>query len=328
MTEVKKVGLRDLLPATEKVMQHASCVSINNQKILELARKIPEFSSMSRTPFKIIGDELKNDLQLIFIKNAVNFSFWPDLSKPRWMVEEKEGESHNTKWGADALNICLERALKNGTKILSPNFLNTLTEGQVKYLFRGYQGTEIPMIHERWICLKNIGFVLLGEFRGKYLNVVEEADYDAVALVDFIAEKFSSYFDVSRFRSMRVPFLKRAQLCAYHTHLTLRRYGKEGLKNIDQLTAFADYRVPQVLREFGVLEYSPRLSQRVHKNELILRDDPAEVQIRAATIRAVELIRELHNGKYTPAQIDSVLWGMTREMKFGEPFHRTRTVFY
>ena len=328
MTEVKKIGLRDLLPATEKVMQYASCVSINGQKVLELAQKIPEFSSTFRAPLKIIGDELKIDLQLIFVKNAVNFSFWPDLSKPQWVVEEKEGESHDTKWGADALNICFDRALKNGMKILSPNFLNSLTEGQVRHLFRGYQGTEIPMIHERMMCLKDVGFVLLGEFRGKYLNVVEEANYDAVALVNLIAENFSSYSDVSRFRSMRVPFLKRAQLCAYHTHLTLRRHGKSGLKNIDQLTAFADYRVPQVLREFGVLEYAPRLSERIRNNVLIIRDDPAEVQIRAATVRAVELIRELHNGKYTPAQIDSVLWGMTRQVKFKEPFHRTRTIAY
>ncbi|MEW6617350.1 MAG: queuosine salvage family protein [Patescibacteria group bacterium] len=328
MIEVKKVGLRDLLPSTEKVMQRASCVKINNEQVLTLARKIPEFSNTSHAPLKIIGDELKNDLQLIFIKNAVNFSFWPDVSKRQWVIEEKEGESRHTRWGADALSISLDRALKSGTKVLSPNFLNTLTEEQVKYLFRGFLGTEIPMVHERLLCLKNIGFVLIGKFRGKYQNVVEEADYDAVALVDLIAENFSSYFDTSRFRSMRVPFLKRAQLCAYHTHKVLRRYGESGLKNISELTAFADYRVPQVLREFGVLEYSPYLAEKIRKNELIERDDPAEVQIRAATVRAVELIRELHNGKYTPAQIDSVLWGMTRKMKFKEPFHRTRTIAY
>lgn len=327
MIRAKRVELQDLLSATEKVMQRASCVRINNEKTLELAQKIPEFSS-TRAPFKIIGDELKIDLQLVFVKNAVNFSFWPDVSKRQWVVEEKEGESRYTKWGADALSVCLDRALKDGTKILSPNFLNNLTEGQVSHLFRGFLGTEIPMVHERWICLKNIGFVLLGEFRGKYQNVVEEANYDAVALVNLIAEKFSSYSDISRFRSMRIPFLKRAQLCVYHTHKVLRRYGKDGLKNISELTAFSDYRVPQVLREFGVLEYSSHLSEKIQKKELILRDDPAEVQIRAATIRAVELIRQLHNGKYTPAQIDSVLWGMTRKMEFREHFHRTRTVFY
>jgi len=328
MIERKEVGLQDLLSTTEEVMQRASCVKINNEKILMLAQKIPEFLNTSRAPFKIIGDELKNDLQLVFIKNSVNFSFWPDVSDAQWIVEEREGESRHTRWGADALSISLERALKNGTKILSPNFLNTLTEGQVQYLFRGYQGTEIPMIHERLLCLKNVGFVLVGKFRGKYQNMIEESEYDAVKLVNLIAEHFSSYFDISRFRSMRVPFLKRAQLCVYHTHKVLGRYGENGLKNISELTAFSDYRVPQVLREFGVLEYSPHLAERIRKNVLILRDDPAEVQIRAATVRAIELIRELHNGKYTSAQIDSVLWGMTRKMEFKESFHRTRTIAY
>ena len=328
MIETKKVQLQYLLSATEKVMQRASCVKINNERVLELAHKIPEFSNTFHTPFKIIGDELKNDLQLVFIKNSVNFSFWPDTSSRQWVIEEREGESHNKKWGADALNICLDRAIKSGMKILSPNFLNTITLEQTKYLFRGFLGTEIPMVEERMTCLKNVGFVLIGEFRGKYQNVVEAADYDAVKLVDIISERFSSYSDISRFRSMRVPFLKRAQLCAYHTDKVLRRYGENGLKNIDQLTAFSDYRIPQVLREFGVLEYSPRLGEKIHRKELILRDDPAEVQIRAATVRAVELIRQLHNGKYTSPQIDSILWNMTRKMEFKEPYHRTRTAFY
>ena len=33
--------------------------------------------------------------------------------------------------------------------------------------------------------------------------------------------------------------------------------------DIDQLTMFADYRVPVVLRELGVLQYSPTLAAQV-----------------------------------------------------------------
>ena len=328
MVEVKKIGLEDLLPTTEKVMKHATHVSINNNRAMELARKIPELFGRFHIPFKIIGEELKIDLQLVFVRNSINFSFWPDFSKPRWVVEDKEDESRNIKWGADALDICFERALKDGTKVLSSNFLNYMTEGQMKFLFRGLHGIEIPMLEERMHCLKNIGSVLLGEFCGKYLNVIEVAEYDAVKLVNLVAERFSSYSDISRFRSMRVPFLKRAQLCAWHTDIVLRRYGKSGLKNVDKLTAFADYRIPQILREFGVLEYSERLKEVIRKEELILRDDPMEVEIRAATIQAVELIFQSNNGKYNSAEIDSILWKMTRSLNLRRPFHRTRTRFY
>lgn len=328
MIKIKKVGLEDLLPITKKVMEHAAYVSINSDRALAIVHKIPEFLDKFRIPFKIIGEELKIDLQLIFVRNAINFSFWPDPLKPQWVVEKREGHTSHIKWGADALNVCFERALQDGTKVLSPNFLNHITEGQMKFLFRGLHGTEIPMSEERMYCLRNIGSVLLEKFGGKYLNIIEIAEYDAVKLVDLIAEKFSSYSDISRFRSMRVPFLKRAQLCAYHTDIVLRHYGQNGLKHVDRLTAFADYRIPQILREFGILEYSERLKNVIRKEELILRDDPMEVEIRAATIQAVELIRQHSNGKYISAEIDSILWKMTRSLKLRKPFHRTRTRFY
>ena len=33
--------------------------------------------------------------------------------------------------------------------------------------------------------------------------------------------------------------------------------------DLDQLTMFADYRVPQLLRPLGILEYRPALAQRI-----------------------------------------------------------------
>lgn len=38
-------------------------------------------------------------------------------------------------------------------------------------------------------------------------------------------------------------------------------YGR--FDDIDQLTMFADYRVPAALREFGILEYALALAQKV-----------------------------------------------------------------
>ncbi len=329
MTERKKIGLEDLLPTTEKVLERAVHVSVNDSYIQALAQRITEFFSYFHDSLEIKGDDLKVDLQLIFVRNVVNFSFWPDPHKSRWMVKYFKNDCSYTNGGYDALEFCFERAIeKDGTKVLSPNFLTHITEGQTKFLFRGWQETEIPMLYERIQCLKNVGSVLLGEFKGKYLNVVEAAEFDAVKLVDLIAEKFASYYDVARFHSMRVPFFKRAQLCARDTDLILRRYGKNGLKNIDKLTAFADYKVPQILRELNVLEYSESLKETIQRKKQILRDDPMEVEIRAATVQAVERIRQFHNGKYLSSEIDSLLWKMTQEWDFKETYHRTRTIFY
>ena len=40
-----------------------------------------------------------------------------------------------------------------------------------------------------------------------------------------------------------------------------KSYGE--FRDIDHLTMFADYRVPAVLREFGILTYSSALAQQV-----------------------------------------------------------------
>lgn len=54
---------------------------------------------------------------------------------------------------------------------------------------------------------------------------------------------------------------------------------------------FADYRVPAVLRQVGVLRYSDRLAARVAAGELVEPGGREEAEIRGCTIHAVELLR-------------------------------------
>ena len=44
----------------------------------------------------------------------------------------------------------------------------------------------------------------------------------------------------------------------------LQGRGLGAFHDIDRLTMFADYRVPVVLRQLGILEYSPELAFKVH----------------------------------------------------------------
>lgn len=52
----------------------------------------------------------------------------------------------------------------------------------------------------------------------------------------------------------------------------------------------ADYRVPVVLREMGVLRYSPDLAAAVDGRQQLAAGGQAEVEIRAASVAAVELV--------------------------------------
>lgn len=56
-------------------------------------------------------------------------------------------------------------------------------------------------------------------------------------------------------------------------------------------TCDADYRVPVVLRELGVLGYAPALAEAVDSRRELAAGSQEEVEIRAATVEAVERLR-------------------------------------
>jgi hypothetical protein len=62
--------------------------------------------------------------------------------------------------------------------------------------------------------------------------------------------------------------------------------------NQNDLTMFADYRVPQILRQFDILKYSEELASLIDSETEIAYSSPYEVEIRACTVVAVELILE------------------------------------
>ena len=65
--------------------------------------------------------------------------------------------------------------------------------------------------------------------------------------------------------------------------------------DLHKLTMFADYRVPQILRSVGVLEYSTELSEKIDNYVEIIHGSLEEVELRACTIIAVEKLKEVCN---------------------------------
>ena len=130
-----------------------------------------------------------------------------------------------------------------------------------------------------------------------------------------------------------VPFFKRAQLTAADLSLALGAKGRGAFRDLNRLTIFADHLVPHVLRIDGVLAYGPGLAARIDREDLITPGSPEEVEIRAAAVHAVELMRESlarHGLSVTSMGLDYVLWnrGQQRHYKTIKPRHRARTVYY
>jgi hypothetical protein len=100
---------------------------------------------------------------------------------------------------------------------------------------------------------------------------------------------------------------------------------------LNELTAFADYKLPQLLRNVGILRYAVPLAEKIDNQVPLAAGSEEEVEIRGNTVWAVELMgQELDAlGLRLPSyQIDWMLWYASQDSKHMKPYHRTRTIYY
>jgi len=64
-----------------------------------------------------------------------------------------------------------------------------------------------------------------------------------------------------------VALYKRAQILVADIWACCAGAGYGAFSDIDSITAFADYRVPQLLVSFNVLQYSDSLTDMLHNSE-------------------------------------------------------------
>ncbi len=143
---------------------------------------------------------------------------------------------------------------------------------------------------------------------------------------------FPSFRDEAVYHGQTVYFWKRAQIFVADLYHAFAGKAWGGFSDLDQLTAFADYKLPQVLRHLGVISYHPDLELRIDQREHLPAGSEEEVEIRAATIWAVEALREtFHQAGISTysMDVDQWLWRLGQIETFrGQPYHRCRTIFY
>src|SRR3989344_3722425 len=228
---------------TALVVRNSQLASLNRDKLKKfsqiLNKRIQERKLLTETQFS----HSALSPQLVFIQDAINFCFWAKKGQPKWTVEYPAGVVHN---GWYALTACFERANAEGIPILDVNFLESITETDVRHILRGKGQSEAPLLNERTAILREVGKILNRHFAGLFDNILKQANNDAPQIARTIITRFPSFNDFSILKDKTINFQKRAQLCAYDLSLlpTLR------ITNTDHLTAFADYKLPQILRSF------------------------------------------------------------------------------
>jgi hypothetical protein len=316
--------MKNLLEKCTDIQSLFTGVSIDQNKLEEFARSIdPTKVNLSEITLGNHGWEVDDSLQLLTLFNSMNFTFWCNKDEPKWTIT-LDGKEYD---GSTALFKALEQEA-----ILNPSILNAdswvkLTKIELGRILKG--NIEIPMIEERVQLTNETGRILLEKYEGSVRRMVISNNFDTVELLKDLELNFPSYQDTQRFNDVDLPFLKRAQLHVRMISDTLKGEG-DSLKNLDKLTAFADYKVPQILRRLGILVYSRNLASIIDNFETVPKDSREEVEIRASTIIAVELIKEcLEDENLTASHVDSLLWIKSQEKNRDEkPYHRTTTTSY
>jgi hypothetical protein len=312
--------------------------------------------------------------------DAINFCFWPLPESDSKNTNAKDAAStapynnpnSNNLLEYEHLAISMKKMAESDhgrgdgdEYVFSPQNLASMTTEKMTSLFCSCLDPlkyPLPNIQKRAQLWNEVGESLLADFHGSASALLDASKKDASKLVELVAMSFPGFRDevfipapsslssspkLQEQNPRRIVFLKRAQIFVGDINAAL---GLD-LKGMDRLTTFADYRVPQILRHWGVLEYSPCLASRVNEKIELERGSYDEISIRASTVLAVEeLVGVLNQNQttdendqidgskgtnttdtFTDVTVDWYLWQVGERMHqhgIMKPFHKVRTHFY
>ncbi|OCT63809.1 chromosome 9 open reading frame 64 L homeolog isoform X3 [Xenopus laevis] len=328
------------------IAENSKDVFVEAAGVRSLAEKL--FEKIGRNEITLKGwkslhelnpqDSGEDAVNWVFFADTLNFSFWSESEEKKYMVKYK-GKEYSGYW-----SICaaMNRTLDEGIPLTTASYYSSITLEQLKHVLRSDSDTPIPMIEERLEILHQTGKILMEKFGGSYLNCIRMSQNSAVKLMQLVVDNFPSYQDEGNFKGKTVAFYKRAQILVGDTWGVLEGKDDGCFHDIQNITMFADYRIPQALAHFGAMKYSEELLKKLKEGWLFRNGDVEEMEIRGCSIWAVELICEQlqkifeKHGKpmsneINPVLIDHFLWDYARDYRNeinAIPFHRVRCIYY
>ncbi len=258
-------------------------------------------------------------IMYLILCESLNFCYWD--SDIKWKIEYK-GEWYS---GSLGLFYGISKAIQNGYDLLNIDYLEKMTIEQLDEIFKGT--TSIPLLEERYEIIKQ----LVQELKNiDDLSKALDSNND-IELLNNIINNFSNFNDISIYKGKKVYFFKRAILLVGDLIENVKSI-KEKVKNDSNMLGCADYKIPQVLRHLGILEYNEELAQIVDSKQQLKHDSEMEIEVRANMLYALELIKnKLHQKgiEMNSTQIDNILWLLSKNKEFkAKPYHLTRTIYY
>ena len=295
------------------VADNSNYVHINETKIDKF---ISELGDIKYTHW---SNEVNLDLNekewilLVFIIESMNFCFW---KKPKWKI------NYNNELisGSNALFYSVIRKVEEDKNFLNIDYLSNLDFNSFKDIFKGEE--ECPLIENRFNNFKEtITYIKNHDFYTELFNIKSD-----IELRSYIVDNFSHFKDESIYKGKTIHFYKRATLLVndlYRVSNTI----KNNIGNVDNLTGCADYAIPRIFRDYGLLIYNDELANLIDSEQLIEHDSEMEIEIRANMLYLIELIKNKLHG-INSIELDSIIWNMGHRIPKKSNSHHTITIYY
>jgi hypothetical protein len=308
--EINIINKKNILPSfTDKikdsclyVKNFAKSVKINQENLTEFIEKLDlnyfskeEFLNYFNNHLSNIKD--KNSIKYedliayVCVVDSLNFCFWP---------LENNYKDKNIEFEYDDYVKNLNKIFEENKEFFTCDYLMNLKINELKE--KVFSNLDFPLLEERLRSLNELGYYIKFSHNESFENFLEFCEYDCekvfkilynyiyyLVFYNFLFKKkiaeeiskgVSTYRDTSLFRGKQIFIYKRAQILAADLSTAikcLKNPNKILLKNVEKLTMFADYRIPQILRHYGIIEYNEKLAEKIDCKEEIEPNSIEEV---------------------------------------------------
>ncbi len=308
------------------VIKRSTSVQIHHEKIKQIANKWVaediEVPARSSEDILNIKDERKI-LDYLIILDTINFCFWSQREK--WNIRYR-GRKYD---GYFAMSLSLKRFFEENPEKANFDYFLKVSFRDFCQIFSG-RG-ELQFLKERWNSVRAVSRILLEKYSGDSRKFIAAGRHKFSILVPKIYKELPTFYDVANYEGKKVYLLKRAQILAADICFAFgnKRIGR--FDDLNYLTAMPDYKLPQILRYWDILTYSRGLENKIKNKILILAGSKEEIEIRAATVWAVEFLKEelaKRGKKLYSYEIDWILWVKSQKEKIKSNYHLTKTIYY
>lgn len=313
--------MNQVLETCKFVVNNALHVKINYDKVEELIEELLTFDNahyLTKVPYKIYDMSTKDIVNFLLIYDSIDFSFW---GNPKWTIRINEKELD----GGMALLYCMFNLFYGRDSVEVFKQLEKMSLEEFKEILKG--NVEIPLLEERYRIVISIAKIVNSKMNGNFYEYISSFNTDK-EIFSIILSNFSSFEDIRTYGGKTIYFYKLAQLLVSDIlHVLENKEQKE--VDYSNLLGCADYKIPQVMQGFGILEYDNDLSKLLITKTEIEENSEYEVEIRASVIVVIDYIWNKIDGKIDRIDINDFIWSKGQDKtKEYKPYHLTRTISY